>query len=148
MSVKKVVQIGALSSVVMLLAACGTTKNYSAAVNTWQGAPVSALVRDWGHPTHIQALSDGSRLYVYRVVERQAVHKSFAPPSGFVRLSPQNVNTVAMGHPSINMNQHDETFWCETSFEVSKNNVIVDTRFKGNNCVATQHGVNRYAFAN
>ena len=147
MTIKKVVQLGLLSSAVILLAGCGTTQNYASAINSWNGAPASALVRDWGHPNHEAQLHNGNQLYTYRVVEHESfMHKTYAPAPGFVRLSPQNNNTVVLSHPSKRIGNHEETFYCETSFEINKG-VIVDTRFHGNNCVTTRGRAHRWAFA-
>lgn len=146
MKVKQIVQYGLVSCGVTLLVGCATPQNYAAAVNSWQGAPESALKREWGHPTHVHVLGNGNELLTYRVVEHEPVSKTYSPAPGFVRLSPQNNNTVVMSHPSVRMGHHEATFWCETSFEVNKRGVIVDTRYKGNNCVTTQSGTHRWSF--
>ncbi len=146
MAIKKVMQLGLLSSAVILLVGCGGARNYATAVNSWQGAPESALVRDWGHPTHVSHLSNGNTAYMYRVVVHEPVTKTYAPAPGFVRLSPQNNNTVALSHPSISPTHRGESFWCETTFEVNKRGVIVDTHYKGNNCVTSEAGAHRWSF--
>ena len=147
MAIKKVIQLGLLSSAVIILAGCGSARNYALAVNSWQGAPEGALVRDWGHPNHTSTLSNGNELYTYRVVEREPVMKTYSPAPGFVRLSPQNNNTVALSHPSVKIGHHEASFWCETSFEINKRGVIVNTHYQGNNCVTSVNGVHRWAFA-
>lgn len=147
MIIKRMVQLGALSTVAILLTGCGGAGHYASAVHSWQGAPRTALVHDWGHPNSVSELSNGNVLYTYRVVEHEPIVKTYSPaPYGFVRLSPQNNNTVVLSHPAV-VTHHQESFWCETSFEINKRNVIVNTHYKGNNCVATKAGAHRWAFA-
>lgn len=146
MMMRKMIQFGALSVVAVTLVGCGGAQHYASAVNSWQGAPRSALMHDWGHPSSVTQLSNGNELYTYRVVEHEPISKTYSPAPGFVRLSPQNINSVTLSHPPV-ITPHDESFWCETSFEINKRNVIVNTHYKGNNCVATKSGAHRWAFA-
>ena len=146
MRIKTLVQLGLLSSVIFALAGCGTSKNYALAVNSWQGAPESALTHEWGNPNVTSTLANGHKLVTYRVVEKQKFPKSYAPVVKTGRVSPQNTSGMLSHAPAI-MHEQDETFWCETQFEVNHAGMIVKADFKGNNCTATGHNAQRWAFA-
>lgn len=137
----KIMQFSAVS-LILLLAGCSCTKNYALAVNSWQGAPKTALIHQWGKPEQNSTLANGHELYTYRTVEHESVAKTYSPITG--RISPQEKN--ALSRPSALQNTGRYTFWCETQFEINQAGMIVNTKFTGNNCVATQHNAENWAF--
>ena len=145
MRIKKIFQLSLAASSVIALTACGSMQNYEKAVNTWQGAPKQALFHEWGTPMEESQLANGNQLYTYRVVERDVpVSTRFSPSMG-ARMSPQS-NAGMLSHSPDHMPQHDEAFWCETQFEVNNSGMIVNTNFKGNNCVASKKRAKQLAF--
>jgi hypothetical protein len=57
----------ALASVLVLLAGCATPEpfDYSAARNSWQGAPFEAVVAQWGAPARSTVLADGRDVHTW-----------------------------------------------------------------------------------
>src|SRR3989338_3546923 len=147
MFIKKAVQLSVIVSVVAGLVACADARNYSTAVNSWHGAPERALLQHWGSPAETKRLSNGNHLLVYRVVDHQRYPKVYSPGINVSRLSPQNNNTVVLSKPPLVPRPHDETFWCETSFGGDKADMIVNSRYEGNNCITTQEGAKRRSFS-
>ncbi|PIZ04988.1 MAG: hypothetical protein COY58_01610 [Gammaproteobacteria bacterium CG_4_10_14_0_8_um_filter_38_16] len=121
-----------------------TTKNYTVAVSSWQGAPARALLRQWGQPTEVKTLSKRRHLYVYRAVEPESVSKSYLASPSFGRTSPQS-NLSGLSRVPRVMRQH-EAFWCETVFEANASGMIINTEFQGNNCVLSKDDIKQRAF--
>lgn len=146
MAFKNIAKLAGICCVVAGLSACADEVKYSKAVRSWQGAPVQTLYQAWGNPTSEKQLAHGNRLLTYRVVEHKPIQKTYSPGIGATRTSPQGNNMLS--RPPVVIRHHDETFFCETSFEVNHVGVIVSTHFHGNNCVATQEGAKKWAFDN
>lgn len=132
-----------MSCVIFLLVGCGTMQNYTLATNSWQGAPESTLLRDWGQPDKVTQLANGNHLDSYHQKERETFPSTYLPSQ--TRISPQNTN--ALSRPAMRMNRGHYTYWCDTSFEVNKNGRIVNTYFRGNNCFATRKNAQLWAYA-
>jgi hypothetical protein len=145
MNVKKIMQLSTLVGVTVCLLGCGTSQNYATAVNSWQGAPKTALMNDWGSPAIEKTLANGNTLYMYRVVETEKFTKTYNPVVATGRVSPQPQTNMLSHAPAV-MHGQDETFWCETQFEVNKAGMIVNSSFTGNNCVASKERAQRLAF--
>lgn len=146
MQKRQLVQLGLMGCVAGALISCATMQNYSKAVNTWHGAPERALLGEWGHPTEVKRLSNGHHVDVYHVAERNRSHRVYWDAVPFVRTSPQTSKALVMSHTPNVMHNRDDVFWCDTSFEVNKMGMIVNVTYTGNNCVATQDGVKRWAY--
>ncbi len=148
MQMKSFFQCGLLISTFVGLASCGSSENYTLAVNSWQGAPKTALVHQWGEPEQESRLANGHQLYTYRVVEHEEpVSRTYSSTIGTTaRMSPQGETSLLSASPMIKRNR-EETFWCETQFEINDAGMIVNTHFEGNNCTITQHNAERWAFA-
>ncbi|HLB56421.1 MAG TPA: hypothetical protein VJK30_03730 [Coxiellaceae bacterium] len=147
MYVKKILQFSVLFSTAFLLFGCGNTKNYSMAVNSWQGAPKSALVHTWGQPIDETTLKNGNELYTYRTVEKIKFEKNNdvpVIPTG--RVNPQQNTNGMLSHSPSSIAEQNETFWCNTEFEINKMGMIVNARFDGNNCVASKAKAQKRAF--
>ncbi len=144
MFLRKMMGLAGIVCVAAGLSACADGVNYTKAVRSWQGAPEHALYQAWGNPTSEKQLAHGDRLLTYRVVERESIQKTYSPGVGATRMSPQSNNMLSR-QPAVARHQ-EETFWCETSFEVNHIGVIVNTHFHGNNCIATQEGSKKWAF--
>lgn len=147
MYVKKILQLGVLLSAVFLLFGCGTTKNYAMAVNSWQGAPKAALVHKWGQPIDETTLKNGNELYTYRTVEKIKFEKNNDRPIiSTGRTNPQQNTNGMLSHSPSSIAEQNETFWCETDFEINKMGVIVNAHFTGNNCDASKAKAQERAF--
>lgn len=143
---KQVIQLLLAGCASVGLMSCTSPQNYSKAVNTWNGAPESALFQQWGHPHEVKHLHNGNHLDIYRIVERTHPVRNYSHHVIGPRTSPQNSQALVMSHVPPVMLNHGALFWCDTEFEVNKFNMIVNTHFTGNNCVVTQHGVKRWAY--
>lgn len=125
---------------------CSTPQNYAKTVDTWHGAPETALLQQWGHPTDVKHIHNGNHLDVYRVVERERAVHHYAVHATGARMSPQNSQALVMSHVSPMMRSRGGVFWCETTFEVNPMRLIVNAHFTGNNCDVTQHGMKRWSY--
>ena len=137
----------AISGVTVCLFGCATTKNYSVAINSWVGAPKKALVHEWGTPTNVTKLKNGYEMYNYRVAEKIKFMRTYEPVVPTGRLSPQSRDNM-LSHAPTTMQQHDQTFWCETHFKLNSGGMIVHTSFEGNNCMITKPRAQQWTFTN
>lgn len=147
MQIKKIIQLGAIAAVAVGLASCMNQKHYAMAVQSWHGAPESALIKDWGEPTNVKMLANGNRLYTYHIAQTQDYPKVYSPGVGSTRTTPQNNDTQVLSEPSSVPRASEATFWCDTQFEINKTDLIVSTNFHGNNCVASLASAYRREFA-
>jgi len=138
-----VIRLSLLSAAVLCLTSCGTEENYKIAMNSWHGAPVTALVHSWGEPEDVDHLANGNEVYVYRVNEQASALKVYPQNTG--RLSTQPAATI-MHSPPSGISTGSYSFSCETRFEINHNGMIVNTAFDGNNCVSTKDSAKRWAY--
>jgi hypothetical protein len=59
------VRIVSTAMLLVALASCATTANYELMLNTWIGAPESALIGGFGIPDKTYELPDGSKVIEY-----------------------------------------------------------------------------------
>lgn len=141
---KRFLQLGLVSCAMIAVVGC-TTKNYAAAVDSWRGAPVHALINHWGRPDEVKTLSKGKHVYIYRTVEHESIPKAYMGSPSLGRMSPQTDTSALSRVPRVM--RHHENFWCETMFETNPTGMIVNTTFSGNNCVFTKDDAKHWAFS-
>lgn len=112
------------------LAGCATTANYEKNLNDWIGRPELDLVQSWGPPLSVYETT-GVRFLTY-----QRSGNMFLP-GGAPTLHTTVVGNTAItnaygGTPAMNVALN-----CKTTFEV-RNQRIVNWRWEGNHCVATE----------
>ncbi len=99
----------------LLLAACASTE---AVLEEWTGAPKPELLRRWGRPNQIMETASGGEVldYTYEYVVTLPDRLGIQP-----RLGSQ-------------LRYTDHLLWCQTRFEVSKDDTIVSFDVRGNAC--------------
>lgn len=110
----------AVLTLCVLGTACATTANYEARVHSWQGQKADLLVRAWGEPDATEKLSSGNKMYVYSRLKH--------PPMAYVETG-RAIASVEQAAPAQPIYQK-----CATYFEVSPENRIVSTTYRGEQC--------------
>ncbi|MCH9744057.1 MAG: hypothetical protein K0U29_03900 [Gammaproteobacteria bacterium] len=123
-----------------ILVACATENNYSLAVRSWQGGNENALFRAWGYPDRIQRIN-GQRILVYRSVDKGR-NPTFTSP-GQTTVESGGGTTIVTSSPTVVSGGGTYHYYCTTWFAVNKAGRIVNTSFRGNNCVADKSFVER-----
>lgn len=132
-----------LAIISFFLVACATEENYQLALNSWRGANINQLVTLWGYPDQTSRAPDGNRLFIYRLEERGRNPVYVTPAMTNVVQNGQGL--TVMTTPGMVSGGGTYDFHCTTWVEVNKHNIIVNTAFRGNNCVATGTFVNTHA---
>lgn len=126
-----------LAASLLLLASCATQQYYAAAVDTWQGASQEQVYRTWGYPKKVRKMPNGNKLLVY------SDHEHGREP---VYTTPGTTTVVQGRHGRTRVVTTDSTISgggtynlrCTTWFEINPKGHVVNTSFRGNNCVATK----------
>lgn len=129
---------------VLILTACATAQNYQMALSSWQGASMNQLVRVWGYPNRESRAPDGNRLYVYHF--EQKGHTPIMQSGGGTSVVQQGNNVSVSTSPTIVSGGGTYDLNCLTWVEVNHRGIIVNTAFRGNNCVATQDFLESHRF--
>ncbi len=122
----------------LLSAACATQQNYASAVSSWQGANQEQLYHTWGYPDKMDKLPNGHRLLIYR--SRQAGRNPvYQTPGSTTIVQGANGNTEVISTAGSISGGGTYDLRCTTWFELGPKGNIVNTSFRGNNCVATKN---------
>lgn len=111
------------------LTACSGATQYQSLTQNWVGVSASELVAQWGEPTSKITTSNGNTEYRYNAIQKiqyaDTVNPSYATVTGSGQVVTSPTEVVS-----------GDTYFlkCETTFEVDKNNTIVDVYAEGNNC--------------
>lgn len=133
----------AIASALLALSACAS---YDKKLDTWIGSPISALVSSWGPPASSFTLPDGSQVIEYsRSGSMQVGGYSYMTPqttqhngtintygnNGYANSNYTGTSTtyVEQKTPTTNINLN-----CKTRFTVSRQGVITNWAWEGNNC--------------
>jgi hypothetical protein len=106
---------------ILLFTGCATTGHYQTKVQSWEDHDAQALVNAWGKPDSIEKLSSGNQMYVYSRLKHAPV------AYGTQRM-------IASSPRSVAQPAGDVYIRCATYFEVSPQNKIVSTLFRGDEC--------------
>ena len=141
----------------LIVNACATTSNYELLLQAWVGQSASQLETTWGAPQHTHALADGKRILEYS-------RESVAPTSGAIYSMPLTLVHAGNGNlsvsngfssypiypgPAVNplrrptASQNLPVNTCTTRFTVSKDNLVTDWSWQGNNCRASAYDIKR-----
>lgn len=120
-----------------LLSACATQQYYANAVHSWQGASQEQVYRVWGYPNRIQRLPNGHKLLVYKEEERGRNPIYSTPATTSVQTKADGTTDVYTTAGSIS-GGGSYVYKCTTWFELNRKGQVVNTSFRGNNCVATK----------
>lgn len=127
----------------LLLTACATQENYAAAVNSWQGADQEAVYRVWGYPNKIDTLPNGNKLLVYRDVDKGQNPVYTTPGSTSVVTNPNGTSQVNVVSATVS-GGNTYYYECNTWFELSSKGKVLNTSFRGNNCIADKNFLNTH----
>lgn len=94
-------------------------------MSSWQGAPIDAVIAQWGYPQQEQTIA-GHKLYRWfytKTVMTPTTATSTVTPIGRTAI----VNTTISGGDIL-------TGDCTRTLEVDQNNVVIRWEWSGNNC--------------
>lgn len=134
---KKIVWFILAVAIVGMLSSCATQQYYASAVNSWQGANQEQVYHVWGYPDRVEKLPNGHKVLVYRnrIHGRNPVYRN--PGSTTVINRGRTTEVYTKGPSYSGGGSYD--LRCTTWFELGKNHRVVNTSFRGNNCVATKN---------
>ncbi|WP_119343624.1 hypothetical protein [Facilibium subflavum] len=120
---------------ILLLAGCATTAKYRANLDKWRGQSIETFVKVWGYPDKTLELQNDQTAYVYS--DREIV-------STPITQMPSNLTTVQNGDkttvittPGTIVGGQTYSLSCVTWIVFNnKTKKIIDTTFRGNNCVS------------
>ena len=126
-----------LALVGISLASCATTKNYEAALSTWEGVSRDSLIRSWGPPDLRANLDDGEEIIEYRKASRY--RKEDNPGEGGL--------AYALGYKLGEwMAGGAKPPGCKTRFLISSDGVINEYEYIGEECNADTKTMSRLSF--
>lgn len=112
-----------------LLSACATSAAYQQHMLKWQGKNIETLRQQWGNPETAIKLANGHILYQY-------TRKNFFTIRDPKRSSFHGNNSLFTSYKEPWLSNQTMVRYCRTTFETNRNGNIIDTSFKGNNCLA------------
>lgn len=130
---------------VLALAGCATEENYKKIVQSWVGSTEQQLVATWGVPANSYVMNDGTKVLQY-ASERtvQTGGYTYTQPvttyntgsvygyGGSAMYSGSSTTYVTKTTPLQTWNMS-----CVTNFTISKQGIVTNYSFQGNDCVAT-----------
>jgi len=127
-----------LSITISLLSACATQQYYANAVTSWEGSNQEQVYHIWGYPNKIQHLPNGHKVLVYHEEDkgRNPIYSTPASTSVETKSGGQT-KVVTTGSSISGGGTYD--YKCTTWFEIDHKGRVVNTSFRGNNCVATKN---------
>lgn len=130
---KKSFLLGCLLISVSLLSGCATTAKYRQMVTTWKGQNIESLINAWGYPDSTIKAPDGNKVYVYK--RHNVTHFPAYTVGGYTQVAVHDGQTTVVQTPGYTTGGQTYYFDCTTWFEVDKHGKIVQTTFRGNDCV-------------
>ena len=131
------------SCVTVLFAGCATDNYYAQTVSSWKGATMKKLFARWGYPGRIARLPKGRQMLIYRKTQMHQLPAYAAP--GHVGATVQGGKPVVtrVRGTVVGGDSYDRT--CMTWLEVGKKGRIINTRFRGSDCYASQSFMQKYS---
>jgi|GEM_PF-2527960 len=142
-TLKKITAIAIISASIVYVSGCATTQNYALTVYSWQNVNISQLYPSWGYPNSTQTLTNGNQLVTYNhstTVTTPTTISHNSTGTGDEHSHQHNSTTVISGGNTT-------TYRCTTAFEVNRNNIIINTSFKGNDCKADTSFISSHGYA-
>lgn len=115
----------------LLLSGCATSANYQQQLMQWHGARAQDLVNAWGYPEASIKMPNGDTVYMYSR-KQSYTQPSYPTPTFTVTGAP----IYGIGYNQMYGGQ-TISLTCRTWFEFNAQGIIVDTRFEGNGCIAS-----------
>ncbi len=142
---KRLNRLFLITLLLSLLSACATQQYYANAVHSWQGASQEEVYRVWGYPKRIQRLPNGHKVLVYHEEERGRNPIYSTPATTSVQTKSDGTTNVYTTAGSISGGGSYD-YKCTTWFELNHKGQVVNTNFRGNNCVATKDFMLRHIY--
>lgn len=117
-----------------VLAGCATSAKYRALLSQWQGQSIDAFTKVWGYPNRQMKAPNGNTVYVYQYRNTTTFPQTTIP--GYTRVQNSGGNTTVMTVPTYSSGGGTYHYNCTTWVEIDKQHKIVQTSFRGNDCVA------------
>lgn len=117
-----------------LLVGCATTAKYRAMLKQWQGQDINAFTKVWGYPDRQIKAPNGNTVYVYQYRNTTTFPTTTVP--GYTRVENTGSNTTVTTVPTYYSGGGTYHYNCTTWVEINKHQKIVQTSFRGNDCVA------------
>ena len=117
-----------LAIFLVILTGCATSAKYNAILDSWMGKDVNNLVNSWGYPQNSFKAPNGNTVYVYGHSGSYTMPTQTNTTHNVVGNTVYS-NSQTTGGQTLN-------FWCRTFIEANEQNIIVNWRWEGNNCVA------------
>jgi len=129
----------AIAAVLFILAGCaGGNVRYRETLETWIGQTGDDLILSWGIPSQTYTLSDGRKIIRYEERRKETIQggtiympttKTYSGYAGMQSYTVTSYETEKIKYPDTHLELE-----CITEFVVSKEGIVVDWRFKGNDC--------------
>jgi|GEM_PF-1315221 hypothetical protein len=134
-----------LTGSVILLASCATTTTnyYRSSVESWQGASVKALVKQWGRPDYKILSPDGDAMLAYRT---QSYSPYMAPTSPAIGVNNRGGRPViSVDNLNHTWNRGQLSLTCVAIFKINPVGVVTGTQVQGNSCYGGSSFASQYA---
>ena len=128
----------------LVVCGCATEQNYATAVSSWEGATSQQLTKVWGYPDE-KTSHNGNTLYLYRSHEKGKNPVTTIP--GSTSVVTDDGSTKVYSTPSYSYGGGTYSLDCSTWFEIDPKGVIVQTSYRGNNCLGNADFLSKYQYS-
>lgn len=119
----------------IVMTACATTAKYRAILDQWHGQPVDNFVQMWGYPNKTLKLDNNQTAYIYS--DRQIISTPITQMPTNITTVQNGNNTTVFSTPGAIVGGQICSLSCTTWIVFdNKTKKIVNTTFRGNNCVS------------
>lgn len=123
---------GIMFIMMLLLNSCATTAGYRKILDTYVGHSSYDLYNAWGQPYNKSIAPNGNLVWIYKKSSSYTTN-GYASSNSYYNAYSNSIygQTNLTYHPPVTY-----TNWCNTTFEMNYEQIIVNYSFQGNNCVA------------
>ena len=131
----RLVKALALICVGIFLASCATTAKYRIILDQWHGQTIGTFLQMWGYPNKTLQLDNNQTAYIYN--DRQIISTPITQMPTNITTVQSGSNTTVISTPGAIVGGQTYSLSCTTwiIFD-SKTKKILNTSFRGNNCVS------------
>ncbi|WP_116964116.1 hypothetical protein [Fastidiosibacter lacustris] len=124
-----------VASMILLIIGCATTAKYRAILDQWHEQSIDDFVHMWGYPNNTLKLEDNKTAYVYS--DKQIVSTPLNQMPTNITTVQNGNNTTIISTPGAIIGGQTYSLSCTTWIVFdNKTKKIVNTTFRGNNCIA------------
>ncbi|MBK2124316.1 hypothetical protein [Fangia hongkongensis] len=132
---KRSVKIVAVLFVLMFIAGCATSEKYRAILNQWHGHSIDEFTQMWGYPDKTLKLENDQTAYVYS--DKEIVSTPLTQMPSNITTVKNGDKTTVISTPGTIVGGQTYSLSCTTWVVFNnKTKQIINTTFRGNNCVA------------